>query len=490
VRSLLGSGLKLVGPPGTLVALLGATSILCLGWMVVVPAFQAPDENGHFAYVQSLAERGQVPRSTGPPTLSTELTGAAAAGNLLQTQQQPATKPEWSKEAYERYRASAKREGEAARRDGGSTPAAVNPPLYYLWEMPGYWIASGGDLFARVTAMRLWSLPFLLITVAATWLLAGTVFGPRRDLQLAAAAIPALLPMFTFISAAISPDGLTCALWSVAFLLGARVLLRQGNVADVAGLLGAFGLAMATKTVSVALAPAVLWVLGAWLWRNRTRRRLVAAVIVSGVLLLVGAVGTWIVVARESDRSAAPQLTQAASLDDFHPDAFASYVWQFYLPRLPFQTGYPELDDWPPRAYEFWVEKSWGAFGWLEVRWPAAVYWPLGLAGLTVALAALFAVWRRRANVSQALLAFFALATVCLLVGLHLSEYAVLRDSHALINQGRYLFPLISLAGLISAAALTAVPTRARPGAVGAGVGALAVLSMFAIGLTAARFYA
>ena len=31
------------------------------GWSVITPAFQAPDEVDHFAYVQSLAERGHKP---------------------------------------------------------------------------------------------------------------------------------------------------------------------------------------------------------------------------------------------------------------------------------------------------------------------------------------------------------------------------------------------------------------------------------------------
>ena len=189
-------------------------------------------------------------------------------------------------------------------------------------------------------------------------------------------------------------------------------------------------------------------------------------------------------------RSAVPQLGRATSLDDFRLNAFASYLWQFYLPKLGFQTGYPELAEWPPRAYEFWIEKSWGAFGWLEVRWPVQVYWGMAAAGLGVAVGAVAAVWRRRARVSRALLAFFLLAVLALLLGLHLSEFATLRDSQALINQGRYLFPLISLAGLASAAALTVIPAKARAAVLGTGVGALAILSLLSIGLTAARFYA
>lgn len=484
------SARRLARPPAALAALLGATAVVSLGWIAASPAFQAPDENAHFGYVQSLAERGRIPESGGARLLSTEVNRAAAAANSFQTQQRPGTKPEWSKNAHDDYLERAAREGDAIRKDGGGNPAGVNPPLYYLWEVPAYSIASGGDVFARVTVMRLWSIPFLLVTVAATWLLAGTVFGPRPDLQLAAAAVPALLPMVTFISTSITPDSLTFALWSVAFLLGARILLRQSGMLELAALFGISGLAVATKTSSFALAPAVLLVSGVALWRNRHRRRLVATVLVSGALLLTATAGTWFAVSGSANRSAAPQISEFATLEHFDPAAFGSYVWQFYLPRLSFQTGYPQLSEWPPQAYEFWLEKSWGAFGWLEVRWPSRVYWLLGLAGLAVGLAALYAIWRRRARVSRPLIAFFVLATGTLLFGLHWTEFKMLRDTHVLINQGRYLFPLISLAGLAAAAALTVVPVRARSATLGVALGAGASLSLLSIGLTAARFYA
>ncbi len=108
-----------------------------------------------------------------------------------------------------------------------------------------------------------------------------------------------------------------------------------------------------------------------------------------------------------------------------------------------------------------------------------------------MAVAAAVAVWRRRAVASRALLAFFALAIATLLFSLHWTEFRMLTGSqHVLINQGRYLFPLISLAGLAAAAALTVVPARARLAVLGAGVGALAALELLSIGLTAVRFYA
>ena len=59
-----------------------------------------------------------------------------------------------------------------------------------------------------------------------------------------------------------------------------------------------------------------------------------------------------------------------------------------------------------------------------------------------------------------------------------------------LASQGRYLFPLLPLAGLVVATALTTVPARLRGGALGALVGGLSAIQLFAVALVVTRFYA
>lgn len=478
-------------PPAPLVSLLLATLLIGLAWVLVVPPFQAPDEPSHVAYVQSIAERGALPGAADRPSASTEQSAAADAANSEQTAQVLITKPTWSEEAYERWRRRSARLPDAAREDGGgSNFASSNPPLYYVWSLIPYRVTSGGDLFARITAMRIGSLVFLLVTVAATWLLAGVVFGPRRDLQVAAAAVPALLPMLGFISASVSPDSLLYALWTVGLWLGARVLRGRGGAADLIGLLGVAGLAVATKATSYALVVPVAFVIGVSLWRLRHRRRTVLTIAAAGVAAVALTAGAWFVVAGRSDRPAAAQLTDALQVPDgASVSGLGSYLWQFYLPRLPFQSQYGGA-EWPPPVYEFWIKQSWGAFGWLEVHWPEPVYWLLGLAAAAVGIVALLALIRRRARVDRALLAFFVIAALSLLAGLHWNEYKLLQEQGVLINQGRYLFPLTALGGLTAATALTALPARARGAALGVLVGALAVLDLFAIALVATRFYA
>jgi hypothetical protein len=130
-----------------------------------------------------------------------------------------------------------------------------------------------------------------------------------------------------------------------------------------------------------------------------------------------------------------------------------------------------------------------GAFGWLEVKWPNRAYWPMAIFGLLIVAGALVALWRRRRSLDLPLLAFFALIALSLVVGLHWTEYRLAEQNGALINQGRYLFPLVGLGGILFAAALTSLPQRARAPSLALTVGLLAVLQLFSIGLVAERFY-
>jgi 4-amino-4-deoxy-L-arabinose transferase-like glycosyltransferase len=475
--------------PAPLAALLGAAALLGIVWALLVPPGQAPDENAHVAYVQSLAERGELPEPEGSFQSTEQSAGADAAG-ADQTAQILQNKPEWSRAAYDRWLERSRELPDEARADGGGpNPAGPNPPLYYVWELVPYELASGGDIFARITAMRLASIPFLLVTVVATWLLAGIVFRRNRALQLAAASVPALLPMMTFVSASVSPDPLVYALWSLALWLGARVIVERAGLVELAALFAVAGLAVVAKSTSYALLPGVVFVLAVAVWRMRAAPRRVVVALACVAIAFAATAGTWYVIARASDRSAAAQLTEAERPPDFDEKEFVGYVWQYYLPRLPFMEPYPNL-DWPPQAYQTWFKHAWGAFGWLETRYPRHFYWLLGLVTIAVAAGALVALIRRRNRLNIPLLVFFALVVVVLVGGLHWNEYRLAESRGILLNQGRYLFPAIALAGLAVGAALSALPGRVRAPALGVWLGGLGALQMYAIGVVAVRFYA
>src|SRR5262249_43139380 len=156
---------------------------------------------------------------------------------------------------------------------------------------------------------------------------------------------------------------------------------------------------------SYALVPAVgLALLIGWLRSDRRVRRsrgllfaLVAAVCALPVL-------GWIELARSQGIAPVNAVGKVTATSGggpvpgrpFSVRRVVSYVWQFYLPRLPWLT--PDRVTQQLSVYRIWLQEGWGLFGWLEVPLPGLIY-PL-LAGFTslvaIASAAIVATFRDR----------------------------------------------------------------------------------------------
>jgi hypothetical protein len=479
--------------PPALLSLLAATLVMSLAWALVTPAFQAPDENSHFGYVQSLAEGPGLPGVVERPLFSTEQNLGADNSNADQAAQQPAVKLEWSSLGYDRWRARDSALPDSARADGGGpNPAASNPPLYYLYETPAYLAASGGDLFDRMLALRIASLLWLLVTVAAVWLLAGEVFGRDRLLQLATASLAGLAPMLTFLSASVTPDAMMYALWSLVLWLGVRVIKRGLTWPLALALFGLVGAACVVKGTSYGLIPPAGLALAVGLWRVRPRRAApIAAAIGAALLGLALTIGIWKLVAADADRATSAQLSAATSTEGvLNVRMLLSYVWQFYLPLLPFQDDFAFPGSTALPVDYIWLKGAWGAFGWLEVMLPPITYDLLIGVMVAVTAGAGLTIWRTRRQTDWAVAAFLVLVPVILLAGLHWTEFQQISRGGEPLNQGRYLLPLVGIAGLVAAQAVRALPARMRPAGVAAGIGGLLVLQLVSLGLMLDRFYA
>lgn len=475
-------------PPGALAALVGATVLLGFAWALWMPGGQSPDEPAHLAYVQVLAERLDVPRGdrkvddpdARDQGFSTEQRLAREGSHQQWQYAEPRVKSEWDPAAERRWLEQTERLGPDARSDGGGpNSAAGNPPLYYAYEALAY-RAAGGHFFDRLFLMRMWSALLLAGAVAATWLLAGELGGRDRLFQLVSAGVVGLQPMASFISASVNPDAGLIPLWALAFWLGARILRRGPSRAEVAGLLAVATAALAVKPSSLALLPAVAFVLVV-----ATRRELGRRPLGRGRLALLGGailVALAVVVAATSSR-----LRPALVLDPREIPGFLSYMWQAYLPNLPGQTAIPGLAAFA--GFDIWIRTGWAAFGWLEIQFREPVYYLLAVASVAAVGGGLVAVWRGRLAVSRDVLAFFAIAAVVLVGGLHWGEYNQFVRQQQSFIQGRYWLPLLPLGGLLTAGALRLLPAGRRAAAAGAVLGGLLVLQLFSLGLVAVRFY-
>jgi Predicted membrane protein (DUF2142) len=443
--------------PGPLKWLLSAVALVGVAWVFVVPPWQVPDEDAHFAYVQTIVELGRRPADDGRPALeaqkSSEQDLAERESGFLRSYQRLEANPEWAARTERAWRD----EPEPSREDGGGANAAENNlPAYYLWATLPYLAASGGDVLDRLYAMRLFSVPLLLLFAASAWLLAGEVLGRDRQAQLLATAVAGLAPMATFVGSAVTPDALLLPVWGLWFWAAARTL-RRLRWADAVLLAALTVLAVFIKPASLALLPGLAWVGAALPWRRSGRPALPSRAIALGATaaLVAGAVAAVAVAAGT-------------------PRQLGAYLWQFYSPTD--SGGFPALPEWPLR--DVWLESGAAAFGWLEVRFPWGVY-----AAIAVLLAALLVAVLPRLRPS-ALAVAFLLPALALVAGLHLTELDMLLDEGRAFTQGRYLLPLLPLVALGVGAVVR------RPAPAGALLGALAAWQLASLAIVMARFHA
>jgi Predicted membrane protein (DUF2142) len=443
--------------PGPLIWLLCALALVGVAWVFVVPPWQVPDEDAHFAYVQTIAELERRPSDDGRPAReaqkSSEQDLAERASGFLRSYQRLEANPEWSEREERAWRETP----EPSREDGGGANAAENNlPAYYLYATPPYLVASGGDVLDRLYVMRLFSIPLLLLFATSVWLLAGEVLGGDRPAQLLAAAVAGLAPMVTFVGSAVTPDALLLPAWGFWFWIAARALkhLRTTDLVLIALLTV---LAVTIKPASLALVPGLAWVGAAFLWRRGGRPALPRRVAVLGAAgaVLAGAIAAVAVAAGT-------------------PRQLGAYLWQFYSPTD--SGGFALLPAWPLR--DVWLESSAAAFGWLEVRFPWVVY--AVIAALLVALA-VAALPRLRPS---ALAVAFLLPALALVAGLHLTELDMLLTEGRAFTQGRYLLPLLPIVALGVAAVVR------HPVFAGALLGGLATWQLASLAIVMARFHA
>ena len=383
-------------------------------WALITPLFQVPDEVDHFAYTQSLVERGEAPsRNPGSPLArwsSAENTALEDMSFFTDHQVGDSAVP-WAPAQEGRYLRQVAATHPPAGNGGGNETAATHGPIYYAALAPAY-VLAGSSPLAQLTLMRIASGLIGALAVLFTFLLVRELAPGRPWLAVLAALLVAYEPMYGFISGAVNNDvGVNAAAAALTYLL--LRMVRRG-VTLPWGLLtgGLLILLPIIKETGYSLYPIAAIALAMTLWRHHRRR----AELLGYVGLALGALavhelqlhlaGTFHPV---EATAAAGRVTATASvgLAREHPLGFLAYLWELFLPRLSFMAphfvgvGYP--------AYTIFVKRGWGAFGWYDVFYPGWVYRAIVAAMLLVALLGLAATLREWPFVRRNLFEFVLL---------------------------------------------------------------------------------
>ncbi|MEA2410041.1 MAG: hypothetical protein QOC77_602, partial [Thermoleophilaceae bacterium] len=270
----------------------------------------------------------------------------------------------------------------------------------------------------------------------------------------------------------------------------------RGVTVPWAALTGAVLLLLpSVKGTGLSLYPVAALVFAIAIWRNHRRADLAAWAALALSAVVVGELAAHVAnpaFAAGSSGGGAPSAisANAGAVNDAlaHLPDYLSYLWQVFLPRLPFMahhfppTGYP--------GFVIFIKRGWGAFGWYDVFFPAWVYAVILLTSLLVLLLAPLAArreWRwLSAHWAEALVVI--LVPVAVIAGFTAAYFT--RGSRPVIAEfGRYAFPAIGPIALLVVGALHALGRRAMLSAGVVLLVAIVALSYAGQLLTLTSFY-
>lgn len=441
-------------------------------WALITPPFQAPDEVDHFAYTQSLVERGEAPSRSPAAALarwSSAETLALEDESFFSDHQVGDTRIPWTARAQALYRGHAASAHPSSADGGGNETAATHGAIYYAALAPAYWLASDSP-FSQLTLMRLTSALIGALTAVFAFLLARELAPARPWLGVLAALLVAYQPMYGFISGAVNNDvGVNAGTAALELLL--ILMLRRGMTWRLGLLTGALLVALPiVKETAFSLYPVVALALVAIVYRHHRRVDIRGWAALAGAAIAVGALSRGLShVFRPTTASAASTGgtpaeagTAASSVGEAlaHPLDYLSYLWQSLLPRLPFMTEhFPTNAHFP--AFVIFVERGWGAFGWYDVFFPHRLYDVILAAMIAVPLLGLIALRREWAFVRRNALEFALLVLMPLAVVAAFEAAFYTPGARPFIAEfGRYTFPAIAPLAVLVVASLHAFGRR------------------------------
>lgn len=200
-----------------------------LSWIILIPIWQYPDEQAHFAQVQNLAELGYLPKKTNDTSyeiaLSEQILGTQrdGFGNNKFTYH-PEYKIEYSDSIHGLLETTITDLDKSSRIQFVKRESTFNPPLYYFLGSIFYRMAYAGNLFNRVYSVRIMSLLIFMGSVFLSFKIGQLIFENEALLPMTLVSFVAFKPMLVFASTGVLPDTLTNFLFTTVLFFCLKII--------------------------------------------------------------------------------------------------------------------------------------------------------------------------------------------------------------------------------------------------------------------------
>ena len=415
-----------------------AFSLIIFFWSLVTPIFEFPDEQAHIASINYLFHQGEMPQDKDrrlskelkttivTTDLSYEISEAEKylgtfrdqSGNNKLTYH-PEYRPDYTNSLYGKFEQDIVMLNVPANKTNYvGEEAARYPRLYYDYLTIWYRLVDSGDIFARLSVVRIANVGLALLTVFVVFKL-GLLLFAKKSYALTLSLLVMLQPMYSFLSAGVNSDNLHNLLFALVIFCGVKILKNGLSTKILLGISLVIVLDIFTKPQGYVAIPIILLAVllhiiktGKWklLWSLAT------LVIISSLVILSprNPFGSWI------------------NPGNLHNANFIEFA-RFSLNKLVAQN----------------IVWYWGVFKWLGVVLPP-IYWQVANRVVLVgAFGLLIYIWRviskKKLSTSPYITLFLLLTVIVYTSSIYYFDWQYTKSvGYSIGVQARYFFPTIS----------------------------------------------
>jgi len=394
-------------------------------WAFITPAFEFPDEQGHIAMVQFMAEQDRLPVGK-ELDLSQELkytedllgTFRDTHGNNSYTYH-PDYHVEYTGSLLGKYEAEIALLNTATyRRTNVWTEAARYPRLYYDYESIWYKLAGTGDIILRTYVMRIGGLGLALLTAYVIYQVGILIFA-KKSYAVTLTMLVMLQPMYSFLSAGVNSDNLHNLIFAAVLYCCIKIIKNGNSPKLLVGTAVLVGLDIMSKPQGFVGIPIIISAILINFIQTK-RWRLIAILAAIGMGLVIFAFSPW-----NPYREWINPVT-------IHNSNLLEFI-KFSANKLISQN----------------IVWYWGVFKWLGMVLPP-MYWQVAnRIVLTAALGLFVYLWKvitkRKIVANPAITLFLLLATIVYIGAIYWFDWQFTKKiGYSLGVQARYFFPTIS----------------------------------------------